>query len=165
MGATYDESMMRTWMIPAAGVILGAATAFAGSPTSTTTSTTTVSLASTTSTLPGGCLVEPSFDSILCRLDNLVVVVDQSSDLGRLKGGVLGSAQKARKQCGKAASVGTGKVASTQLKKCAKTIDTFRHKLDSNNAHKLIVKDVRDELRDTLAAPIRTDVNTLREKL
>jgi hypothetical protein len=156
---------MRTWISTAAGVMLAAATAaLAGAATSTTTSTTT-SLASTTTTLPGGCLVEASFDSILCRLDNLVTVVDQSTGLARLKGGALGSAKKARTQCGKAASAGTGKVASNALKKCAKTIDTFRHKLDSNNAHKLIVKDVRDELRDTLAAPIRADVNTLRGTL
>jgi hypothetical protein len=157
---------MRTRIPTATGMMLVAATVvLAGGTPSTTTTSTTTSLASTTTTLPGGCLVEATFDSILCRLDNLVLVVDQSGDLARLKGGALSSAKKARTQCGKAASAGTGKVASTQLKKCGHTIDTFRHKLDSNNAHKLILKDVRDELRDTLAAPIRTDVDTLRKHL
>jgi hypothetical protein len=156
---------MKTRISTAAGMMLAVATAVLAGGTPSTTSTTTSLASTTTTTLLGGCLVEPSFDSILCRLDGLVVIVAQSVDLGRLKEGALSSAKKARKQCGKAAAAGTGKVASTQLKKCAKTIDTFRHKLDSNNAHKLIVKDVRDELRDAFAKPIADDVNRLRGTL
>ena len=104
----------------------------------------------------------PSFTSVLCRLDALVLYVQGSSDLGRLKQGIVGTATKARKQCKKASDAGAGKVASNQLKKCAKTLDTFRHKLDSNNAKNLISAEVRDYLRDDIASPLRADVNSLR---
>ena len=148
-----------------AGLLVGMAVtmAVAGGPTTTTTTTAT-STSTTTTTLLGGCEATPTFASLLCRIDALIAVVQGASDLGRLKPGILGSAQKARKQCAKAESAGTGKVASNQLKKCAKTLDTFRHKLDSNNAKKLIPAETRDFLRGE-AQKIHGDVNTLRGTL
>jgi hypothetical protein len=145
-----------------AGVLLVAATALAGTPATTSTSTTSTS--TTTTTLFGGCVVEASYTSILCRLDALVSYVGSATDLGRVKGGVAASASKARKQCGKA-SQSTGKVASNQLKKCAKTLDTFRHKLDSHSAKQIVPEATRSYLRNDVASPLRSDVNGLRGTL
>jgi hypothetical protein len=125
----------------------------------------TTTSSTTTTTLFGGCVAGPSYDSILCRIDALVAFVQSAIDLGRVKGGVTSSAQKARRQCGKASQAGTGKVVSNQLKKCAKTLDTFRHKLASHSARQIVPETTRAHLRDDVAAPIRTDVNTLRGKL
>jgi hypothetical protein len=152
--------MTRLWTV-SVGVFLMAGVALGGgATTSTSTSTST-----TTTTLFGGCVVEATYDSIICRLDALVAWVDAGTDLGRSKGNLGNSARKARKQCGKAAQVGTGKVASNQLKKCAKTLDTFRHKLDSHSAKQIIPLETRSYLRNDIAAPLRSDVNTLRGTL
>lgn len=138
------------------GTILAARLAFGGAGTTSTTTSTT------TTTLPGECAVEATFASVLCRLDALIAAVNAATDMGRLKQNILNSAQKAKKQCAKAADAGTGKVASNQLKKCAKSLGTFRHKLGSNNARKIIPEGTRMHFRDTLAEPLRSDVNTLR---
>jgi len=154
-------------MAVGAAAVLNAASAMAGPATSTTTTSTTAassSTSTTTTTLLGGCAVEATFDSILCRLDALIAEAQTASDLGRLKGGIVGSAQKAKKQCAKAAMLGTGKSASNQVKKCSKSLDTFRHKLDSNNAHKIVPEATRNLFRDQ-AAQLRTDANSLRGTL
>lgn len=130
----------------------------------TSTTTTTTSPAPTTTTEPGACGSEATFASILCRLDALVADTGNASDLGRLKQGIVNAVKKARKQAGKAASAGAGKVARTQLKKAAKSLDTFRHKLDSNNAKRLIPQPTREGFRSR-AADIHDDVNTLRGTL
>jgi hypothetical protein len=101
----------------------------------------------------------------MCRLDALIASVNAATDLARLKQNILNSAQKAKKQCTKAQTAGTGKVALNQLKKCAKSLDTFRHKLGSNNARQLIPQETRDFFRDDVAAPLRSDVNSLRGSL
>jgi hypothetical protein len=151
------------------GVFLLAGVAAGGGSTSTSTSTSTTTTtgigSTTTTTLFGGCIVEPSFDSILCRIDALIAYLDTASDLGRTKGAVSASARKARKQCGKSQTAGTGKVASNQAKKCAKTLDTFRHKLDSHSAKNIVPEATRNFLRNDIASPLRTDVNTLRGTL
>jgi hypothetical protein len=149
--------MRSRWTVASgAGVVLAARLAFGGPGTTTTTSSTT------TTTLLGGCTVEATFDSIMCRIDALIDVVGAATDLGRFKDGSLKSAQKAKKQCGTAQAAGTGRTALNQLKKCAKTLDSFRHRLSSNNARKTIPQETRDFFRDDLAAPLRSDVNTLR---
>ncbi len=152
---------MTTLVAVACAVLVAGSAAPAGAQVSTTTTTST---STTTTTLFGGCDVSATFESILCRGDALVAYVQGSGDLGRLKQGLVASATKARKQCGKA-STATHKVASNQLKKCSKTLDTFRHKLDSHSAKKLIVQDVRDYLRNDVVQPLRTDVDTLRGTL
>jgi len=149
--------MMTRWL-GISGVLLSVGLAFAQSTTTVTTSSTTT----TTTTLFGGCTVEVSFTSVLCRLDALVAFVDAAPDLGRSKGQLHASAQKARKQCGKASDFGTGKKASNQLKKCAKTIDTFRHKLDSHSAKQIIPAETRSFLREDVGAQLHSDVNALR---
>jgi hypothetical protein len=152
--------IMTRWM-GVCGVVLSVGIAFAGGSVSTTTVTTT-STSTTTTTLFGGCTVEVSFTSVLCRLDALVAYVDAATDLGRSKGQLGASARKARKQCGRASEFGTGKKASNQLKKCAKTIDTFRHKLDSHSAKQIIPAETRSLLREDVAGPLHSDVNALR---
>jgi hypothetical protein len=149
--------MMTRWL-GFSGVVFSVGLAFAQSTTTVTTSSTTT----TTTTLFGGCTVEVSFTSVLCRLDALVSYVDAAPDLGRSKGQLGNSARKARKQCGKASEIGTGKKASNQLKKCAKTIDTFRHKLDSHSAKQIIPDTTRALLREDVAGPLHSDVNALR---
>lgn len=136
-------------------------------PTTTTAHPTTSvppTTSSTTTTLAGGCTLAPTFDSILCLLDALVTDVDGASDLGRLKAGIRSAAVKARKQATKARDAGTGKVAKTQLKKAAHTLTTFEHKLDSNNAKKLIPQATRDALR-AQSAQIRGEMQGLRGTL
>jgi hypothetical protein len=140
------------------GLALAARLAFGGGASTTTTS-------STTTTLFGGCAVGATFDSIMCRIEALIASVNAATDLGRLKDGVQKSAQKAKKQCAKAQSAGTGKTALNQLKKCAHTLASFRHKLGSNNARQLIPQETRDFFRDDIAAPLRSDVNSLRGQL
>jgi hypothetical protein len=149
--------MMTRWLGISA-VLLSAGLVFGQSTTTVTTSST----ATTTTTLFGGCTVEVSFTSVLCRLDALVTYVDGATDLGRSKGQLAASARKARKQCGKASDFATGKKASTQLKKCAKTIDTFRHKLDSHSAKQIIPAETRSFLRENVGAQLHSDVNGLR---
>jgi hypothetical protein len=144
------------------GVVLAAGLAFAGSLTTTSVTTTSTTSATTTTTLFGGCVAEVSFTSVLCRLDALVSYVDGATDLGRSKGQLGNSARKARKQCGKASELATGKKASNQLKKCAKTLDTFRHKLASHSAKQIIPAETRSLLREDVAAPLHSDVNALR---
>jgi hypothetical protein len=152
---------MRTrWTAVGLGVVLATRLAFGGESTSTSTTSST-----TTTTLLGGCTVEATFDSILCRIDALIAEVEAATDMGRLKQNILNSANKAKKQCTRAETAGTGKVATTQLKKCAKSLDTFRHKLGSNNARKIIPETTRSHFRDDLAAPLRSDVNGLRGSL
>ena len=141
----------------ACGMLLATTVVHAGGLSSTTTST-------TTTTLPGGCDVAPVFSSILCRLDVLVASVEGATDLGRLKEGVVNSARKARRQCQNAAAA-TGRTASNQLKKCGRTLINFRHKLDSNNAHKVIPDATRNVLRNDMAEPLRNDIKTLRGTL
>ncbi len=148
--------MMTRWMGIGA-VVFSAGLAFGQSTTTVVTTSTT-----TTTTLFGGCTVEVSFTSVLCRLDALVSFVDGSSDLGRSKGSLSATARKAQKQCQKASNFATGKKASNQLKKCAKTIDTFGHKLDSHTAKQIISSDTRSFLRNTVAGPLHSDVNSLR---
>ncbi len=140
-------------------VVAAAASVLAGgAPTSTTTST----LSSTSTTTLPGCIAGATYDSILCRIDELASDVS-AADLGRLKDGIAGALAKARKQVVKAQGAG-GKTAKTQLKKAAKSLDTFRHKLDSNNAHHLIQKETRDDFRSR-AADIAKDIGTLRGTL
>jgi len=141
-------------------VVLSAGLAFA-----VTTSTTTTTTSTTTTTLFGGCTVEVSFTSVLCRLDALVSYVGGATDLGRTKANLTATATKAQKQCRKASGFGTGKKASNQLKKCAKTIDTFSHTLDSHSAKKIIPADTRSFLRNDVAGPLQSDVNSLRGKV
>jgi hypothetical protein len=130
-----------------------------------TTSTTVASTSTTTTTLAGGCVVAPTYESILCRIDLLIADATSASDLGRLKQGILNAITKARKQAGRAAAPETkSKVAKNQLKKCAKSLESFRHKLDSNNAKKIIPQATRDDFRQR-AADIKTDVVTLRGTL
>ena len=158
---------MRTriaWMCGLAAAVAIAGSAAAGGVTTTSTTVTTTS-STTTTTVLGGCVDDQSFESILCQLDALIVMVDGSTDLGRFKQGVLGAVNKARRQVDKASSFRTNRrTALNQLKKAAKSLDSFRHKLDSNNAKRVIPPATRDLLRG-LAADIRSDVNALRSSL
>jgi hypothetical protein len=138
-------------------VVFSAGLAFGQSTTTVSTTSTT-----TTTTLFGGCTVEVSFTSVNCRLAALVSYVDGATDLGRTKGSLGSTARKAQNQCQKASTFGTGKKASNQLKKCAKTIDTFSHKLDSHSAKQIIPADTRSFLRNDVAGPLHSDVNSLR---
>jgi hypothetical protein len=143
-------------------VVLAGVAVGGGTTTTTTVVTTTTTSSTTTTTVPGGCVDDQSFVSVLCQLDALVALVDGSTDLGRFKQGVLNAVQKAGKQAGKASDSCTNKrTRSNQLKKSAQSLDSFRHKLDSNNAKRVIPSSTRDLLR-SMASSIRSDINTLR---
>lgn len=126
-------------------------------------STTTPVSTTTTTTTPGQCVVAPTYSSILCRIDALLDDVNGSTALGRSQQSIANALAKARKQVAKAQG-GSGKVAKNQLKKAAKSLETFRHKLDSHTTKRIIPKPVRDDFRDRAAA-IKTDVGTLRATL
>jgi len=87
---------------------LAGSTTTSPGPSTTTTTTTT--------TLAGTCAIAPTYESILCRLDELIHDVSQASDLARLKQGIAQAVAKARKQIAKAQG-GSSKVAKNQLKK------------------------------------------------
>jgi hypothetical protein len=113
--------------------------------------------------LAGTCAHAPTFESILCLLDQLVADVGNATDLGRLKSGLLTGVKKARKQAGKASGA-TGKVARNQVKKASHTLKTFEHKLDSNNAKRLIPAATRDRLTQA-SSEIRSLLDALRGSL
>ena len=145
----------------ACGVVVGGHPALAGGLTTTTT---TSAASSTTTTLFGGCEVAPTFDSILCRLDALVAWIETSGDLGRMKQGLGASAANARTRCGRAQTA-TGRTVSNQLRRCSKTLQSFRHRAGSLLGRKVIAEDVRDLLREEVAGPLRADILSLRRTL
>jgi hypothetical protein len=147
----------------ACGVVLGGGVASAGGP-ATTSTTTTTSAVSTTTTLFGGCEVSATFESILCRLDALGAWIESSNDLGRMKQGLSASAANARTRCGRAQTA-TGRTVTNQLRRCSKTLQSFRHRVGSLIGRRVIAEDVRDLLRDGVAAPLRSDILALRRTL
>ncbi len=143
--------------------------AIAGAPPPTTTSTTSTtsttlpSPTSTTSTTLPGCGEGATYGSVTCRLGELLTRLDAAPDLGRLKGGLLNAATKARTKEGQAEGfVGTGKTKQEKksMKKAVKALSTFLHKVRSRSARKLIPPTTRQSLIDR-TNPVLADMKTL----
>lgn len=128
-----------------------------------TTTTTVATPATTTTTLPGVCTVEPTFASILCRLDALIADVNTSGDLGKFKGGLarqLGRARKRTVQASGRVDAGKARTARGPLRDAIQAVGAFIHRLNSNNVRKKVGAPIRATLTDG-AGPIQADMRTL----
>jgi len=140
------------------------------SATTTTTSTTTTSSkpqgSTTSTTLSPGCTgaPAPTFESIICRLDALAASVQAASDLGATQTPLLNGVNAAlsKTQAGNTAS--SRKKASNALKKAARKMIDFGHRLRSLRSRKKIPEATRAGLL-AQSEPILADMKTLRKQL
>ena len=127
-----------------------------------------VTTTTTTTTLPAGCgLSAATFASILCRLDELIADVQGTAALGKQQAKLLQSAQSGRDKTTDAqslSSAGKAKPAKKKLKKAARAVTSFVHRLSSRSARKSIPTETRQPLLDA-AAPIAADLKTLSQSL
>lgn len=137
----------------------------AGLPSVSTTTTTT---AVTTTTSPSGaCTEEATFASLNCRLGALLSRVTTGGDLGRLTTRLTRAVTKAKQRKEQAedhCSAGDARRAGTALKKALRKVVTFDAAVRSGNGRRVLVAEVREELRSA-AAGIRRDLRTLRGAL
>jgi len=151
---------------PADGNLDGTATCDIGAVEMSTqlvgSTTTTTLFGSTTTTLPG-CTHEPTFPSILCRLDVLASNVRAGVPPGAFQTALLGMLTTARSRTMEADQALAAQQTRRGKSKAAKAIGTlkkFKKRLRSRKA-----KTVPDGVRTDLAADadaIRTDLVTLR---
>ena len=133
--------------------------------TTVTTSTTTPASTTTTTTLVSGCGIRAAtFASIVCRLDALLATIEAAPDLGTtktaLRNGV--AAARSKTQAAEAATMaGRKKPASNALKKAARKLIDFGHRLRSLRSRKNIPAATRAALLAE-AEPILADLKTLR---
>jgi hypothetical protein len=116
----------------------------------------------TTSTTLPGCAAVATYESIDCRLDELVASLDAAQDLGRLKTGLVKAATKARTKKQQAegfVATGKQKKQKSAMKKAAKALSSFLHKLGSRSATK-VPQGTRQMLTGE-ATPILADMKTL----
>jgi hypothetical protein len=111
--------------------------------------------------------VGPTFESLNCRLADLITAVQAESQLGKQHPKLDKAAQKAkeRKETAEAACAeGNAKAAGKQLKKVVRKLIQFSHRLRSNNARKNIPEEVREPLAET-ADEIQEDARELKDSL
>jgi hypothetical protein len=172
VGSVTDGTITGDVVLPTTTTTTTTTTSSTSTSTSTSTTTssstsvpaTTPEVPTTSTTLAGECLVGPTYESILCLLDQLVAEVDAASDLGRLKDGVLKAVTKARKQAGNAATATTTKSAKNQLKKANHTLVSFEHKLASHSGKRVIPAATRGAFQDE-SQQIRGEIQGLRSTL
>lgn len=137
-------------------------------PTKTTATSTTTSSTTTTTTLVVGCGVRAAtFASILCRLDALLATVQSAQDLGKTQTALVngGAAARSKTQAAEGdATAGKKKPASNALKKAARKMIGFSHRLRSLSSRKKIPLATRNALLAE-ADPIRDDLKALRKQL
>lgn len=133
----------------------------------TTTTTTTPGGTTTTTTLPGGCEADASFSSILCRLDALVTLTNESSGLGKQQQKLQktlaradGLTNLARNTCDEGAR-NAEKNTGRALKKARRKLLGYRRGFTSHRARKQIEESVREAFLG-LVEPLIDDVKTLR---
>jgi hypothetical protein len=161
---------------PANSIVQIGGTGFPPPPsTSTTTSTTTptsvlvTTTTSTSTTLPAGCAGPRavSFESIICRLDALLATVQAASDLGTSKTLLANGVTAARSKTQSAednVDAGKKKQANNALKKAARKMIDFGHRLRSLRSRKRIPADTRSALLAE-SQPILDDLKALRDQL
>jgi hypothetical protein len=114
-----------------------------------------------------GCGTSATYESIDCRLDDLVASLGAAQDLGRLKNGLVNAATKARTKKQQAEGfVATGKKKQEKnaMKKAVKALASFLHKASSHAAKKVIPLATRQMLIDQ-ATPTLGDMKTLLQAL
>ncbi len=139
------------------GIVIGL-----GSMSATTTTSTTLP--------PGACdgPPAPTYESIDCRLDELIALVQSSTDLGRTKKSLEKSALKAREK--KIASEqmfyggGKRKKIKNALHKASRKMVSFNFRVRSLVGRKQIAAPKREALR-ALGEPILVDMRTLLKSL
>jgi hypothetical protein len=112
---------------------------------------------------PPLCTDEATFESIDCRLDAMITRLSAAPDLGRLRTGLVKAATKARDKKLQAEAFdaqGKAKQRKNALKKSAKALGSFIHKLSSRSSRKIIPQATRQSFIDE-ATPILTDLKTL----
>ena len=131
---------------------------FGATPASTTTTTTTIT---TTTTTPCG-VPAPTFESIDCRLDQLIAQVQSATDLGKVKRSLLHSLTLARdrKVAAEGIAATNQTVAKKRLKVAFRKMISFNFRVRSLVARKTIPRPTRNSLGDQ-GRPIQKDVQTL----
>lgn len=150
--------MRKSMMAIALSLAATSGTAWAGGATTTTTSTTT---------LPPACDDAETFDSTLCRLDELATDVAAQPELGPMAtklGGALSKARSnvnlARGQCDES----DAKTAGKRLKKAIRRLIQYGHRLRGLKARKTIPDEIRTPYVDRGVA-IQRDVEGLKDGL
>jgi hypothetical protein len=145
----------------------GTATVIVATTTSTIlpqTSTTTT----TSTTLPPGCgTPSVSFASLICRLDALLASVQAAPDLGTTKNALVNGVTAARSKTRSAeasANASSTRPANNALKKAARKMINFGHRLRSLRSRKKIPAATRSGLL-TQWQPILDDLKALRKQL
>jgi hypothetical protein len=114
-----------------------------------------------------GIPVGPTFSSIDCRLDALIVAVGDEPALGTLQPKLVKTAQKAeaRNQAGATACTGgDARKAGKQVKKVIRALIQFSHRLRSNSARKKVDAAIREPFI-AAADAIQQDARTLKTSL
>jgi hypothetical protein len=136
--------------------------------TSSVTSTTTTTSSTTTSTtIQPTCIAAPTFESILCRLDEAIALVEDSDLSEPTKGNLLRSLQTARDKTMTAESKAAGgstRGAKGKLKSAARSLNSVLFRLRSLNGRRRIPEELSSQLGD-LVSPIQDDMKTLRNDL
>lgn len=116
-----------------------------------TTTTTLASGATTTTTLPGGCPAGPTYESLGCRLDHLVALV-QGSGLGKTGTKLAKPLAAARTALGIAEQTvgGPAKKHRRAVRKALRGVETFGKKIASPK----LAKKVPAETLASFAAPV-----------
>ena len=138
-----------------------------GTETATTSTTSVFPVATTTTSAPpGGCdLDAPTFASIGCRLDGLLVRIAGETSLGdyRQKLPPLLAAAAARlDEAARSCGAGDAKRASKKIKQAAHRLVQYAHGMNGRRAHRRLPAALREELV-TRGNDIRAAVTILRK--
>jgi hypothetical protein len=122
----------------------------------------------TTTTVPGGCSGPdaPTFESIICRLERLVALVQAAQDLGTTKTQLTRASTKALDKTRTAQGLvgGKRKKVKNSLHKASRKIVSFNARVRSRNGQRKIPAATREALLG-LGEPILTDMRTLLKSL
>jgi len=166
--ANLDGTGVNQSFITGASTPVGVAVdGLVGPPLPSTTTTMTTST-TTSTTLASGCGVRAvTFASIMCRLDALLGTVQATTDLGATKTALANGVTAARSKTESAEDADTAgqkKPASNALKKAARKMIGFSHRLRSLRSRKKIPAATRSALLAE-ADPILADLEALRNQL
>jgi hypothetical protein len=137
------------------------------SSTSTSSSTTTSTSSTSSTTLPPSCIAAPTFESILCRLDEVIAIVQGSDIPEPTRGNLLRSLTAARNKTAAGESrfdAGRTRGAKGKLKSAARSLNAVLFRLRSLNGSRRIPAELAAELTG-LTSPIQADMLTLRGSL
>ena len=133
----------------------------------TTSTTSTSTTTSTTTTLSPVCDDVPTFESTLCRADELIALVEASDIPEPTKGNLLRGLTAAREATAAAeerVDAGSTRGGKSRLKSAKRRMTSVLFRLRSLRGSRVISEPLRGQLAD-LAARIREDITTLRNSL